>query len=103
MEYSKGLIFMGIAQQYELYAAEGEQTHLQAALQSLGEEIKTLDGCTSVMLYQDITDDRRFFMIETWESAKAHERAPFPKELLKPVIAATSQPPAVNTMMHVPL
>ncbi len=94
---------MEIAQKYELYAAEGEQTHLQAALQSLGEKIKTLDGCTRVMLYQDTSDDRKFFMIETWESAAAHKQAPFPKDLLKPVIAATSQPPAVNTLMRVPL
>ncbi|KRB82325.1 hypothetical protein ASE00_09615 [Sphingomonas sp. Root710] len=62
------------ARQYEMLARAGEETALERALSKLTDVVRQVPGCRGVELLRDLKNDRRFLLIEKWESAAAYEQ-----------------------------
>jgi quinol monooxygenase YgiN len=65
--------FMPIYRIGEMIAADGRAEDLRRFLARVMEVIRASEGSLDVQMYQSQDDPARFLMIETWESAEAHQ------------------------------
>ncbi|WP_051132650.1 antibiotic biosynthesis monooxygenase [Sphingobium bisphenolivorans] len=77
---------MSICRQYLLVAKEAKSDDLRSALILLTREVKRLDGCEGLDIYQDADAATQFPFIEHWTSLHAHRSAG--ERLSKDVFAA---------------
>jgi len=86
---------MSIARHYVMNAREGQDAVLETALRDLADIVRGVPGSQGVELLRDLGNERRFILIEKWDSVEAHGAGGklIPKEALAPLMAALDGPP----------
>ncbi len=94
---------MSVAQTYIMTAAEGKETAMEAALTTLAEAVRPIEGCEGVVVLRDQKNKRRFIFIETFVDADAHRAsaALLPKEAMAPLMATIEGKPDGSTYSYV--
>jgi quinol monooxygenase YgiN len=79
----------------EFQAKDGQTQGLRDFLNSIVPTIAALEGCRSCRLLQDQEDERRFVVIELWESLEAHKASvkEIPPEQLEEIMRLVASPP----------
>ncbi len=86
--------FVSITRISEFQAKDGQPQGLREFLNSVVPTIEASEGCLSCRLLQDQDDERRFVVIELWESIEA-QRAPvkeIPPEQFEEMIQLLASP-----------
>ena len=86
---------MSIARHYVMNAREGQDAVLETALRDLADIVRGVPGSQGVELLRDLGNERRFILIEKWDSVEAHSAGgkQIPKEAIAPLMAALDGPP----------
>jgi quinol monooxygenase YgiN len=86
---------MTIARVYTMHAKEGLSGEMEAALNRLIDGVTAIDGSHGAELLRDAGNDRRFILIEKWESIEAHKAGTeaFKKIDMSALMAAIDGPP----------
>ena len=86
---------MSITRISEFQAKDGQPQGLRDFLNSIVPTIEASEGCRSCRLLQDQDDERRFVVIEVWDSIEAHKASvkDIPTEQLEEVMQLLASPP----------
>lgn len=86
---------MTIARVYTMHAKEGMSAEMETALNHLIDGVTAIDGSHGAELLRDAGNDRRFILIEKWESIEAHKAGAeaFKKVDMSALMAAIDGPP----------
>ncbi len=86
---------MSITRISEFQAKDGQAQGLREFLNSIVPTIEASEGCLSCRLLQDQDDERRFVVIELWDSIEAHKASvkEIPPEQLEQIMQLLASPP----------
>lgn len=86
---------MTIARTYILHAKEGQDAVLETELRNLAAAVGAFPGSKGTELLRDAGNERRFILIEKWDSVDAHKatQEQFKALQLKPMMEALDGPP----------
>lgn len=86
---------MPIVRHYLLHATEGHDAALETVLSQISDYFRSQPGALGVDLLRDCGNERRFLLIERWDSIEAHGAAAqlLPQPLIAGLMAALDGPP----------
>ncbi|SDC05215.1 Quinol monooxygenase YgiN [Sphingomonas sp. YR710] len=86
---------MTVVRHYLLHAIEGHDAALETVLSEITDFFRAQPGALGLDLLRDCGNERRFLLIERWETIEAHGAAAqlLPQPLIKRLIAALDGPP----------
>jgi quinol monooxygenase YgiN len=87
--------FVSITRISEFRAKDGQTQGLRDFLNSIVPAIEASEGCRSCRLLQDQDDEKRFVVIELWDSIEAHKASVknIPPEQFEEIMRLLARPP----------